>query len=441
MKRFGLVLAMLFVLMFSVTSFGSNNMPTDEWAPTSITLSETRLNLVKNQPKFTLTATVNPEYATQTVKWESSDTKIVTVSSKGVLSAKKNGSATITCVSTINSSIKAYCYVTVSDLTRPIEDVDVDKQEYHVVLGKRVKLQYTITPTNASNTSIKWTVENSKICSVDSSGNVYGKEEGETTVTGVTDDGGFEMEFYVIVSESNMNEFEDFEDKYPGLEVRRQIGVDEGIWIELITGEFLFYDNYEGEFTRGWFEANGKTYYSENYTFQIERDDNSGHYDEDDNWVPAYSSYTLPILKTGWLKLPSAWTYLKADGEAARNEWIFVGKQWYYIDKDGYMKENVFLVGNYYYVTDESGACQAGFVSSGGKSYYCEPNTLAVQVGWVEINGQWYYGDDRTGELFKNAYVSAGDNYWYYLKEDGQLLINGTTPEGYKTNGDGICRK
>jgi len=32
-----------------------------------------------------LTTTVSPEYATQTVKWESSDTKIVTVSSKGVL--------------------------------------------------------------------------------------------------------------------------------------------------------------------------------------------------------------------------------------------------------------------------------------------------------------------------------------------------------------------
>lgn len=443
MKKFsGVLIILLLSALLTVTAFGSNSMPVDEWAPTSITLSETNLRLVKSQPKFTLAATVNPEYATQDVVWSSSNTNIVSVSTRGVVSAKKIGSATITCTSKANSSIKAYCYVTVTDPIYQIEDVEVDKSEYTCVVGKRVKLQYTISPSNASNTYIHWDVEDDDICSVDNSGNVYGKAAGETSIVGTTDDGGFSMEFYVSVDESNMNTFDEFEDTYQGLKVRRQTGVDEGIWIELTTGEYLFYDNYEGKFVSGWFEANGKTYFSEDYTFELVTNDENGYWNDDDEWIQYYTTYTLPVMKTGWLQLPSAWTYLKADGEAARNEWVFEGKQWYYLDKDGYMKTDLFTVGSYSYVTDSSGACQVGFVSSEGKSYYCDPGTLAVKRGWIEINGQWYYGDDRTGELFKNAYVSTGeDRYWYYLKEDGQLLIDGTTPEGYVTNSNGICRK
>ena len=82
-------------------------------APKAITLSKTSQTVYIGQ-KYTLKVkAVTPKKADTEVKWKTSDKKIATVSSKGVVTGKKKGTVTITAVSKSNSKIKAKCKVTV----------------------------------------------------------------------------------------------------------------------------------------------------------------------------------------------------------------------------------------------------------------------------------------------------------------------------------------
>lgn len=79
----------------------------------SVSLNTASANLIPGQTK-TLTAVIKPATATEKgVTWKSSDIRIVSVNSKGVLTAKKDGTATIT-VTTNDKKKTAKCKVTVS---------------------------------------------------------------------------------------------------------------------------------------------------------------------------------------------------------------------------------------------------------------------------------------------------------------------------------------
>ncbi|MBR1628842.1 MAG: Ig domain-containing protein [Lachnospiraceae bacterium] len=78
----------------------------------SVKLSKTKLNLAIGK-KATLKATINPSNATnKAVTWKTSNKKIATVTSKGVVKGVKKGKATIT-VTTKDGKKTASCKVTV----------------------------------------------------------------------------------------------------------------------------------------------------------------------------------------------------------------------------------------------------------------------------------------------------------------------------------------
>lgn len=58
-----------------------------------------------------------------------------------------------------------------------------------VILGKSIKLNATILPSNATNKTLKWTSSNSKIATVDQYGNVYSKGVGKVVIKAESMDG------------------------------------------------------------------------------------------------------------------------------------------------------------------------------------------------------------------------------------------------------------
>ncbi|MBQ9362540.1 MAG: SUMF1/EgtB/PvdO family nonheme iron enzyme [Bacteroidaceae bacterium] len=83
---------------------------------TSITLSQTTLNLQLDSDPVRLTATVSPSDADNTaVIWSSSDEEVATVSTRGSVEALSEGTAIITCTAADGSGVTATCEVTVGN--------------------------------------------------------------------------------------------------------------------------------------------------------------------------------------------------------------------------------------------------------------------------------------------------------------------------------------
>jgi uncharacterized protein YjdB len=133
----------------------------------------------------TLKATVSPSDATdKAVTWKSSNTKVASVSSNGKVTAKKVGTATITC--TTKDGKKTYtCKITVKT---PVTKVKLSKTKATLKKGKSVKLKATVTPSKAYQ-KVTWKSSNTKVATVSSSGKVTAKKKGTATITCTAADG------------------------------------------------------------------------------------------------------------------------------------------------------------------------------------------------------------------------------------------------------------
>ena len=153
----------------------------------SVSLDKTELKLEKGQTG-NITATVNPEDATdKSVTWSSSDRLVATVN-KGVVTAVGAGEATIT-AKTADGGHTATCKVTVINAVVSVESVGLNTNSLELSVGKEHKLEATITPSNATNKSVTWESSNSDVATVDNNGKVVGKSAGDATITVKTEGG------------------------------------------------------------------------------------------------------------------------------------------------------------------------------------------------------------------------------------------------------------
>jgi uncharacterized protein YjdB len=149
---------------------------------TKVALNKTTATLAKGKT-VTLSKTLTPGDSTDTVKWSSSNTKVATVSSSGVVTAKGAGTATITATTT--SGKKATCKVTV---TIPSTKITMSKTTATVKKGKTLTLKGTLAPSNSTDT-VKWSSSNTSVATVTSKGVVTGKKAGTATITVTTSSG------------------------------------------------------------------------------------------------------------------------------------------------------------------------------------------------------------------------------------------------------------
>lgn len=130
--------------------------------------------------------------------------------------------------------------------------------------------------------------------------------------------------------------------------------------------------------------------------------------DDRDRYLPGYQSSGNPNRAEGtWLEDNNGWKLIAKDGTYPVNRWAIVSWQgtdsWYFFDQKGYIITGWFQHENViYYLNPDTGS-----------------NKGRMMTGWQEINGKWYYFHDKSdGKM-------------------GSMLVNTTTPDGYKTGADG----
>ncbi len=136
---------------------------------------------------LTVTATISPEKATQSLSWSSDNTEVATVSENGEISTLTPGTATITATATDGSEKSASIVVTVVPAGEKIELTGAEENE-EILIGNTVTLKATVTPDDASQ-EVEWSSSNDEIASVDSEGVVTAIAEGEVTITATATDG------------------------------------------------------------------------------------------------------------------------------------------------------------------------------------------------------------------------------------------------------------
>ncbi len=154
----------------------------------SLTKSKT-IKLAKGKKatlKTTVTVTPNKS-ANKKVIYKSSNKKVATVTSKGVITGKKPGTAKITVTSVKNKKVKAT--VTVKVLKGKVTNIALNKTSHTLKTGATVKLTAAVKASAGGSKDIVWTTSNKKVATVNSKGTVKAVGNGNATITAKAADG------------------------------------------------------------------------------------------------------------------------------------------------------------------------------------------------------------------------------------------------------------
>lgn len=101
----------------------------------------------------------------------------------------------------------------------------------------------------------------------------------------------------------------------------------------------------------------------------------------------------------GWVQDSSGWYYIKENGAKAADEWQTIDGINYWFDSNAYMAK-----------------------------------------GWRQIDGIWYFLRSN-GAMARNQWEQVEQTgKWFYLGADGAMLVNTTTPDGYRVDENGVCQ-
>ena len=167
------------------------------------------------------------------------------------------------------------------------------------------------------------------------------------------------------------------------------------------------------------------------------------------NNVANNNSNVTPETKASWQSNSTGWWYQNADGSYPANEWKQINGSWYYFNESGYMVASMWI-GNYYlgesgamltntttpdgYVVGSDGAWvqnTGSWQSNSTGWWYQNADGSYPANEWQQIDGSWYYFNE-SGYMVASIWIGN-----YYLGENGAMLTNTTTPDGYVVGSDG----
>ena len=182
MKNFMKKATAAMIAMLAVVAVFGTSVPAQaaSKAPKSLSVKVTT-KTVDIKGKSTISVkSVKPANASKAVTYKSSNKKIATVSSKGVVTGKKAGKVNITVTSKKNKKVKKVVKITVKNL-KP-SSVKVSAVKATVVVGKTNTLKAAVKPAGVY-CPVKWTSSNKAVATVSSNGKVTAKKAGTATIT------------------------------------------------------------------------------------------------------------------------------------------------------------------------------------------------------------------------------------------------------------------
>lgn len=140
----------------------------------------------------------DPVSYSETVIWTSSDENMATVDEDGYIDAKKTtGDVTITAEFTYLGVV--YSDACTVHIRVPVESVKMVTKKVNIGVGESKELNVKLSPSDATDKSVRWHSEDESIAVVDENGVVTGVSAGEVIVFAVTNDGNYKSTCEVSV--------------------------------------------------------------------------------------------------------------------------------------------------------------------------------------------------------------------------------------------------
>lgn len=200
------------VLLYAIATVKMNGNNYTVKVPLKIIMPVSGVKLNKTSEKIDLgktlqlVATVEPYNATdKTVTWSTSSSKIASVSSKGLVTGKKGGKATIT-VKTNDGGKKATCAIEV--IVHPT-NIAFEFSELTMTVGMSEKLVPVFTPADTTDKRVTYSIPSasSQYIGISQDGTLTAKKitpaDSPATVTVKTVDGGLEADLSVTVKDKD----------------------------------------------------------------------------------------------------------------------------------------------------------------------------------------------------------------------------------------------
>lgn len=176
-----------YVKLDSQTFYGVVKTFTTDVVPVeSVSVDKTEYTFHTIGSTLTLNATVLPSNASdKSVEWSSDKKDVATVTTSGVVTAKGNGTATIT-VKTKDQEKTATCAITVAQW---VTSVTLNNPSLTLNEGQEQTLIPTVNPSNAADKSLNWVSSDTSVATVNAEGKVTAVSKGTATIKAEAKDG------------------------------------------------------------------------------------------------------------------------------------------------------------------------------------------------------------------------------------------------------------
>ncbi len=174
---------------------------------------------------YNLDVTLNPVDSTDSITFETSNPKVVTVSKRGRVTGKAAGTAII--IAKTDTGMSTFCSVIVN---QAVEGVNINEDNITIDVDDEFELTYTITPKGVTDDEVVWESSDTSVAKVNKRGEVTGIAGGMAIITCTTVDGGY-VDFCVVMVEELVTDIKLNETNY-------KLGVDRSFQlIATISGE------------------------------------------------------------------------------------------------------------------------------------------------------------------------------------------------------------